>query len=238
MVSANFLKNLTWQLGQLYSNLLPIPCRLCGSFSHKVVCTACCDCLPRLDSACPRCATPLSAQHYCGVCLNKPPEQDLSFSALIYHEPVDRLIADFKYHNKLYLSNFFADLMAEQLVSRKLPDCLVPIPLHPRRLRDRGYNQAFELSKSLTKKLAIPSQNLLIRTRDTAPQASLPYADRKHNIQQAFELIDNAYVPQHIALIDDVLTTGHTANAAAKLLRQAGATTIEVWTIARTLRHL
>ena len=98
-------------------------------------------------------------------------------------------------------------------------------------------NQAFELGKVLSHKLNIPiSKDILIRSRDTAPQTSLPYDQRKRNMRRAFKLND-AMLPNHIALIDDVLTTGHTVNAAAKLFRQEGVTTIELWTIARTIRH-
>jgi len=147
------------------------------------------------------------------------------------------LIADFKYRDKLYLTDVFADLMVEHLQHTTLPELLIPIPLHPRRLRQRGYNQALELAKSLSRKLAIPiSMDTLIRSRDTVPQASLPYDQRKRNMRRAFN-VHSSSLPRHIALIDDVLTTGHTANAAAKLLRHEGVTTIELWTIARTIRH-
>jgi len=237
MGASDLLSNLIQQCRQLYSKLLPIPCRLCGAYSQAVICADCQHDFPTLGHACPRCATPMSQEHQCGQCLNHPPEQDLSLSLFPYTDPIDRLIIDFKYHDKLYLSPFFAEHMAQRVQQQSLPDCLVPIPLHPRRLRQRGYNQSVELSKALSQRLAIPYQHLLIRTRDTPPQASLPYADRKHNIRSAFELADIDSIPPHIALIDDVLTTGHTVNAAAKLLRQAGATTIEVWTIARTLQH-
>jgi len=94
MITFDFLSSLTKQFRQLYSNLLPIPCRLCGQASSLIICRPCCDDLPRLGRCCPRCAVPLSDNHYCGYCLNNRPEQDLSFSLLHYHDPVDRLIAD------------------------------------------------------------------------------------------------------------------------------------------------
>jgi len=215
---------------------MPSPCLLCGSSSQQLpVCNACIADLPILDQVCPRCAMPLATNNICGSCLHHPPEQDHSVSLFRYHDPVDRLIADFKYHDKLYLTQLFGTLMSQQLKNRVLPHCLIPIPLYPSRLRQRGYNQSLELAKILSTKLNISiSNDYLVRTRDTAPQASLPYKQRKGNLYRAFGLKQNT-VPAHIALIDDVLTTGHTANAAAKLLRQAGATTIEVWTIARTI---
>lgn len=223
---------------QLYSNLLPIPCRLCGEHSQQhVLCPACIADLPFLGNACPRCAMPTPQSQLCGQCISSPLEQDISFSLFSYSEPIDRLIADFKYHDKLYLSALFASLMADKLLKKTLPQCLVPIPLHPKRLRQRGYNQSLELAKSLSKHLSIPvTNNLLSRSKNTVPQASLPFKQRKNNIKQAFKLT-NSNIPSHIAIIDDVLTTGHTANAAVMLLRKAGVETIEVWTIARTIRH-
>ncbi len=223
---------------QLYSNLLPIPCRLCGAHCKQhALCNACIKDLPFLGPACPRCAMPTTNSQLCGKCLHNPPQQDLSFSLFHYQEPIRRLIADFKYHDKLYLSQLFSQLMTEQLKKSPLPQCLIPIPLHSKRLRQRGYNQSLELAKSISTQLNIPVNNdYLKRIINTEPQASLPFKQRKNNIQHAFSLID-ANIPPHIAIIDDVLTTGHTANAAAKLLRQQGVETIEVWTIARTIRH-
>jgi len=180
---------------------------------------------------------PTTSYQLCGQCLNKPPQQDLSFSLFPYQDPIKQLITDFKYHDKLYLGQLFADLMVKQLSCRRLPKLLIPIPLHSKRLRQRGYNQSLELTKALSKHLQIPVSNqFLNRTKNTPPQASLPFKQRKSNIQHAFSLI-NENIPSHIALIDDVLTTGHTANAAVKMLRQKGVETIEVWTIARTIRH-
>jgi ComF family protein len=223
---------------QLYSNILPIPCRLCGALcQHHALCDACIRDLPLLGPACPRCAMPTTASQLCGQCLNKPPQQDFSFSLFSYQDPIKQLVADFKYHDKLYLAQLFADLMAKQLNHQCLPQLLIPIPLHSIRLRQRGYNQSLELAKALSKHLIIPVSNQFItKTKNTAPQASLPFKQRKNNIQHAFSLA-NKNIPSHIALIDDVLTTGHTVNAAAKTLRQRGVKTIEVWTIARTIRH-
>ncbi len=232
------LSKLAHRVARLYSNLLPIPCLLCGVHCKtQPLCADCINDFPKLGDCCPRCATPLTVAVQCGHCLNQPPEQDKSFSVFAYLSPIDRLIADFKYHDKLYLTDVFADLMVEQLKHKTLPELLIPIPLHRRRLRQRGYNQALELAKSLSRKLGIPiSKDTLVRSRDTVPQASLPYDQRKHNMRRAFN-VNPSSLPQHVALIDDVLTTGHTANAAVKLLRQEGVSSIELWTIARTIRH-
>ncbi|MBL1320639.1 MAG: ComF family protein [Methylophaga sp.] len=211
---------------------------MCGSSSgNDCLCQACSEQLPLLGHACPRCASPLQQTMLCGHCLNKPPEQDASFSLFRYRSPIDRLIVDLKYHDTLVLSQFFATQMAEQLKKRPLPQLLIPIPLHPRRLRERGYNQSLELAKQLSKQLNIPVRHdILMRIKDTPPQASLPFAERKNNMKKAFQ-INNTNIPNHIALIDDVLTTGHTVNFAAKVLHEMGVKTIEVWTIARTIKN-
>jgi len=233
-----FLSAFRQKVAQLYSNITVTQCLLCGiSCEDNCLCTDCINDLPKLDNNCPRCALPLSQSLICGSCLYRPPEQDASFSLFEYKTPIDRLIADFKYHDKLFLSQFFAKKMSEELRPRLLPQLLIPIPLHPRRLRQRGYNQSLELAKILSAQLAIPvCSKSLIRIKDSQPQASLPYKQRAKNIQSAFK-VANTILPSHIALIDDVLTTGHTANVAAKALRQAGVITIEVWTIARTTKH-
>ncbi|MFW5447095.1 MAG: ComF family protein [Methylophagaceae bacterium] len=221
---------------------MPTPCLLCGLLcgtgnKGDCLCPACCDQLPRLGLACPRCASPLQQTMLCGSCLNRPPEQNASFSLFRYQSPIDRLIVDLKYHDALVLSQFFADQMAEQLKEHSLPQLLIPIPLHPRRLRERGYNQSLELAKQLSKQLNIPVRHdILMRIKDTPPQASLPFAERKDNMKEAFQ-INNADIPDHVALIDDVLTTGHTVNVAAKVLRKIGVKNIEVWTVARTIKN-
>jgi len=150
---------------------------------------------------------------------------------------VDRLIADMKYHHKIYLGNFFAQLMSQQLILRPLPQALIPVPLHDKRLRTRGYNQSVELSRALSLRLNIPTlTHHISRIKNTFPQAQLPYKKRKQNLKGAF-FLEKADIPPHVAIIDDVLTSGHTVNAVARVLRQAGATDIEVWTIARAV-HL
>lgn len=237
-MATNLVTSLAHHFSRLYSNLTPIPCRLCGAdCQNQVLCPNCIKDLPELKSVCPQCSLPTSASQRCGQCLSNPPEQNTSISIYQYKDPIDRLIADFKFNDKLYLSQFFAEKILTKLNHRPLPELLIPIPLHPQRLKQRGYNQSFELAKILSKSLSIPvSNSFLERIINTQPQSSMPFKQRKNNIKHAFKAADGLPF-KHIALIDDVLTTGHTANAAAKTLKKAGATTIEVWTIARTIRH-
>ena len=145
-----------------------------------------------------------------------------------------------KYHSQLQLADYLAHQLAsavqQQCESESKTQLLIPIPLHPKRLRQRGYNQSVELAKTLSRHLNIPlDNNALIRIKSTLPQTQLPYARRKQNIKSAFQC-RHATLPEHIVLIDDVLTTGHTADMAAKVCLKQGAKKVELWTIARSIR--
>jgi len=114
------------------------------------------------------------------------------------------------------------------------PDAIVPVPLHPSRLRRRGYDQALELAKPIARELGIPLlANALQRVRATAPQSELDAGARQRNLRRAFAVKDGAELPAHVALIDDVMTTGATLNAAAKVLRRAGVARVDAWVCAR-----
>jgi len=231
---------ITHRIARLYSKLLSTPCLLCGTHTNQVsICTSCAHSLPQLAHVCQRCALPIPLGKHCGQCLIKPPIRHLTFCLYSYQSPIDQLIAALKYHDQLSVSDFFAQQFLTQLKANNhpMPACLIPIPLHPKRLRHRGYNQSAELAKTLSKQLNIPyDDRTLIRIKNTRPQTSLPYSQRKKNIHSAFKC-QNQSLPNHIALIDDVLTTGHTADMAAKTLIQNGVKKVELWTIARTIRH-
>jgi ComF family protein len=144
-----------------------------------------------------------------------------------------------KYHDQLHLIDYFGVQLSAYLQQQNTtkPKLLIPIPLHSKKCRHRGYNQSAELAKTLSNQLNIPLDNhSLIRTKNTLPQIQLPYNKRKQNMNSAFQCRHNA-LPEHIALIDDVLTTGHTADMAAKECLTHGAKPVELWTIARTIRE-
>lgn len=234
------LQSLTQKVRRLYSKHQLTPCLLCHRLTPQYgVCDPCSQHLPRLGPACPRCATPMTQAQYCGRCLTNPPVRHATISVFRYDYPANKLITQFKFHHQLQLSRFLAQQFVQHLNSyqQPRPQQLIPIPLHPQRLRQRGYNQATELAKVISRHLHIPiNQHSLIRIKATQPQSELAYKERKHNLDAAF------YCPHrpnadHIALIDDVLTSGHTADAAATALLQQGIKTIELWTIARTIRH-
>ncbi|MEA3301985.1 MAG: phosphoribosyltransferase family protein [Pseudomonadota bacterium] len=129
-----------------------------------------------------------------------------------------------------------AELMCEQLAapSVRLPQLLLPVPLHARRLRERGFNQALELARILSAQLSIPvDSHTLSRTCNTRAQSSLPKKERQQNIRNAFALTAKIDTP-HVAIIDDVMTTGLTVNEISRTLRASAACEIEIWVFART----
>ena len=178
----------------------------------------------------------------CGSCLGAPPPYDAALAAVDYRPPWDRLVTGFKFHGAIDLASVFADAIvaAEQRRAAPRPSLLLPVPLAPGRWRERGYNQAWELTRRVAGRLAIAAEPaLLLRLRETAHQLALPLAERAGNVRGAFAIEPRRrgeLAGRHVAVVDDVMTTGHTAAEVAAVLRQAGAATIEVWVLARTPR--
>lgn len=238
-MTRDFIATSAHQLRRLYSKCLPNPCFLCAApAGDHLLCSACQADLPYLGTACLRCATPLSVSGICGQCLQKPPPQEQIFCLLPYVSPVDKLIGAFKFHQQLGLRDFFADPMATRLQERgDLPDLIIPVPLHHQRLRQRGYNQSADVAGRLGQLLNITvDTHKLQRIRATKPQSELPFKQRRNNLRGAFQCGDLGSI-QHVALIDDVYTTGHTVAEAGRCLQKQGVTRLEVWTIARAIRH-
>lgn len=205
------------------------------------LCTPCRTSLPYLPHpCCPVCALPTTEGPICGACLAEPPAFDHTVAALQYAFPVDALIHSLKYRESLAIAAILADLLMTQMngaAFSALPDFIVPMPLHPARLRQRGFNQALEIARRVSKKSAIALlPNACQRIKDTPPQTGLPWKEREKNIRGAFACeID--LTGKHVAVLDDVMTTGTTLNELAKVLRKRGATRISAWVVARTLRE-
>jgi ComF family protein len=211
-------------------------CLLCGESGSegRDLCRACHRALPWNRSACLRCALPLPEPGLCGACLQRPPPLTETHAAFVYGFPLDRLVPRFKFHNDLVAGRLLSELMAEGLRGLPKPAALVPVPLHDSRLRQRGYDQALELGKALARALQVPLlPRVLVRTRATAPQSELDAVARQRNLRRAFEVRAGALLPDHVALIDDVMTTGATLEAAARCLRRAGAARVDAWVCAR-----
>lgn len=229
----------------LLSRLRGAPdCLLCLAASDTPydICSACERELPWLGAHCSICALPLSASGLvCGECLRRPPSFSRVEVPWRYAFPLDGLITRFKHQARWPMGRLLADLLARHLQHAHeeglpRPDLLLPVPLSRARLRERSFNQAEMLADWLATSLALPQQrHWLQRPHDTAHQQDLDAAARKRNLRRAFALNDRAEVRgKHLALVDDVLTTGATAEALARLLLKAGAARVDVYCLART----
>ncbi len=227
-------------IGSNFARLLPAqPCLLCGADSHAGLCCAACDAdLPRLTEAhCPVCALPTSAGEICGQCLQHPPPFEHTVAAFRYEFPLDKLVQALKFRERLVLVNYLGDAVAKQVHSK--PDRLVALPLHPARLRERGFNQSLLLARRISRRLDIPLlADACERVRNTPPQSLLPWKERDKNMRQAFVCKPEADVRgKHVAIVDDVMTTGASIGELARALKQAGASEVSAWVVARTLPH-
>lgn len=221
--------------------LAPRRCHGCGGpVGTQPLCERCAESLPWNEHACRACALPLApgpAGRACAACLVECPEQDRSWTAFAYREPISRQIVDLKFHGRFAAGHVLGALMAARLARRPepLPELLIPVPLHPSRLRRRGYNQALELGRELSRRLSIPVRpGAARRQRATGEQTRLEAAARRRNVRGAFAVAPEVR-DRHVALLDDVVTTGATVAELAAAARQAGARWIEVWAAARAV---
>lgn len=215
---------------------LPQACALCAApTGTALICVACAGSLPCVPLSCPRCALPSTQSEVCGQCLTDPPAFDRTQAAFVYAFPLDRLVQAFKYHGTLAYADWFAQAMLERRTEPAAADVLIPVPLARSRQRGRGFNQALEIAKPLSRWTGIPLlADAAIRVRDTPPQASLPWSERAKNIRGAF-VCDFALAGKKVIVIDDVMTTGASLEELAQTLKRAGAAGVENWLIARTL---
>jgi ComF family protein len=215
------------------------PCVLCGSMSHDGIwCEACDASMPYLNTPhCPVCARPTPRGEICGHCLTKPSAFTRTIAVFGYHFPVDRLIQAMKYREQLALARIFAEKLLLRIDKSNLPDYVIAMPLHPAKLQRRGFNQAQLIAAPIAKSLDLPLLNSAChRLRDTPSQTSLPWKERSKNMRGAFAC-DMDLSGKHVALVDDVLTTGASMNALASTVKQRGAREISAWVIARSLPH-
>ena len=224
-------------------------CEVCRSWSARRICA---DCLARFAAPVPRCrrcalrvpaGVPL-----CGPCLSGATAFTRACCVADYAFPWDRLISSFKFHGHAELAAPLADALATAVTRARMadpptaadpgPEILLPVPLAPRRLAERGYNQAWELTRRVARTLRLRADSgLLLRPVETAHQAELERVQRLANLRGAF-MVDprrrDALAGRRVALVDDVMTTGATAREAARTLLRAGAASVDIWVIART----
>ncbi|HSD15832.1 MAG TPA: ComF family protein [Thermomonas sp.] len=216
--------------------LFALRCMVCGErgAGGRDLCHACHAALPWQGPACTRCALPLPQAGRCGQCLQAPPPLGEAHAVFDYAFPLDRLLPRLKFHRDFAAGRVLAQCMMDRLAALPRPAGLIPIPLHRARLRSRGYDQALELARPLARALRLPLLgNALQRTRTTSAQSRLDADARQRNLRGAFVVASGASLPAHVVLLDDVMTTGATLHAAARVLHQAGVRRVDAWVCAR-----
>ena len=218
-------------------------CLLCLSPANNKhsLCLDCENDLPGNTDHCLICSAPFAITSnqkklVCGKCQKNPPQYTSSTIPHIYSSPIKQLITQLKFHSNLAHAPLLAHGFVKAIQQRKakLPECIIPVPLHPKRLRDRGFNQALELARLVSKQLDVPlNYSLCKRNKVTPFQSGLSAKERKQNLKNAFSL-EQIHNYKHIAIFDDVVTTGTTVNELAKQLKSSGVEVVEVWAIART----
>ena len=233
-------------LGQLF----PCICVLCGQRSARDVdlCRQCEEALAINAGACPRCAAPFAAPRdaaasedaagVCGTCLASPPPWRRTVAPFAYSAPLSRIVTGLKSGSGLLEARVLGALLLpfvrQRYADEPLPEALLPVPMTWRRRWQRGYNQAELLGRELGRALDRPQlRNRLVRVKHAPPQRSLPRSARLRNLRGAFK-VKGPLGARRVALVDDVTTTGATVRAAASALLAAGASEVDVWTVAKT----
>jgi ComF family protein len=229
--------------------LLPCSCALCGEPAPELVCAPCAArYAARRHARCACCANPLgpaeSQGQCCGACIAARPAFDATVAAIDYTAPLDALVLRLKFGAQLPLAAWFGGQLREAVLAQPalpLPDVLCPVPLGPRRLVERGFNQALEIARPLAGSLGIPLQpRLLLRAVETAAQSSVAPRERARNMRGAFAVaadMRHLVEGRHIGVVDDVMTSGYTLHELAATLKAAGATRVTNLVFARTPPH-
>jgi ComF family protein len=237
---------ITQQSKQLIEYLLPAQCLICALESNdKLICSYCEKKILSPRHFCLHCALPLNkTANYCGDCLQKDYLFDHIHALGDYKKPLSILIKQLKYQQQLIAGELLAELLTKSILSRYNKqqltsfDYLLAVPLHPKKLRQRGFNQAQIIADSLHKALGIPLlENYIIRNQNTVPQEGLSISERRNNLTNAFA-VDPGTTQQitgkNIIIIDDVVTTGATINSLCKHLKNKGAHDLIIFCISRT----
>lgn len=228
--------------------LLPSVCMLCDAYTDSAIdlCDSCKENLPQLKQVCLQCGLPLAInrielQIKCGRCLRYAPAYDQTVALWHYQAPISQFITQLKFNQQLKYARLLGQLMAVELQYRQqqgycLPECIIPVPLHPSRLRQRGFNQALEIAKPIAQQLKLPVDvKSCQRNQATVPQTTLPAKQRRKNLRHAFAAVNTSGY-RHVSIVDDVVTTGCTVNELSKQLRLQGVERIDIWCCARTIR--
>ncbi|WP_157275504.1 ComF family protein [Pelomonas sp. Root1444] len=221
-------------------------CAVCRAWSHQTICGTCVDLYARPQARCWTCAARLPPEltgrprPQCGRCLHEAPPLDRTVAALDYGFPWDGLLQHFKYHQGLQLRESLLERLNVALSAAEVvePDWLLPVPLSAERLRERGYNQSYELARALARRRGLRCDpHLLLRVRHNERQAGLKLQARTANVRGVFAvepLRAQRLRGTSVALLDDVMTSGATLYELARVLLQAGVMSVQAWVIART----
>ncbi|MES2203707.1 MAG: ComF family protein [Pseudomonadota bacterium] len=225
--------------------MLPYYCIMCLEISdqRRDLCCQCQKDLPILVNTCAQCGITISTSHHvsrCGPCITHPPHFDHALVGFDYRTPIDGWLRQFKFHKKGLYARILTEIYAEKLVRifvqhpEQKPQILIPMPLHWQRLTQRGFNQAYIIARYLSHRLKIPilKPSFVTRVKYTQAQSSLNVAARTHNVRGAFS-VQMLVKINHVAIIDDIITTGNTMNELSKQLKLAGIQRVSIWAIAR-----
>ncbi|MDB6096391.1 MAG: competence protein [Francisellaceae bacterium] len=229
-------------LQRLFKFLFPDICSWCTQKSDqdKALCKLCEDYLPWALDRCYRCGLIIEKETesiICEKCQNKLPPFDRMCCLFSYQPPITHWISGLKFSKKLYFGHILGELLLNQIPvwykNEDLPDMVIPVPLHSERIKKRGFNQSYELLLPLKKSKILPIQIAgILRHKSTRAQALLNKEFRIQNLKNAFTVTQD-FTGKHIALLDDVVTTGCTVKAIASLLKEKGAERVDIWCIAR-----
>lgn len=236
------MNSLLKTLRNTISTLLPHHCPLCERQSETYVCQRCIDLLEPLHSGCDVCSEPLPTNSIslCPNCQQQSPFFDKSCCAFIYNRDFSDMLARFKEGGDRNMGRILTNLLAQQLEQQQRAstiEALVPIPMHHSRYWTRSFNHSERIAAQLSKRLKRPLAPLLKKEKRSEQQKKLNRKERELNLASSYRLTKPNFAYSRLAIIDDVITTGATANLMSKLLKENGATYVEVWALARTPMH-
>lgn len=220
-----------------FNTLFPMRCLLCDltEKNNRFICDTCYCTLPVSKNNCKQCGiTTPESETVCTQCTINPPPFDYTFCLFNYEEPISSFITQLKFNCNLIMAKLFSQYWIDYFQNQKdMPELIIPVPLHYKRLKERGFNQALEIAKPIGNYFNIPiDTRICIKLKNTAPQSSLSAAKRRNNLKNAFGL-SYSIDQQHVAILDDVMTTGNTASEIALLLKKVGVARVDVWCCAR-----
>jgi ComF family protein len=232
-------KEYNW-LTIIQDKLFPPTCILCGNhgFGTLDLCTSCYGRLPRNNHCCYRCAelfeASIAVPALCGRCLSETPAFDETYAPFIHQDEIRYVITGLKFGAQFKNARLLGCLLADTVnKTAEKPDCIIPVPLHKARYHERGFNQALEIARTVSNNLQIPvDYSSCERHKDTPHQTGLSAKKRRQNLRRAFSVLKPIHA-HHVAILDDVMTTGSTANALAIELKKAGVSRVDVWVCAR-----